>query len=238
MKEKELKIDGISVTFYKSKRAKRMSISIKPFVGVRVAVPRLTPFFLAEKFVKSRTDWIKHNLPKAQQIENLQTIFTEVSNFKTKYHHLHIVRTDASEVSSRISADKINIVLPQNQDVFDENLQLYIRKAIERALRKEAKQYLPKRLNELAEKHQLNFKNVAIKNTKTRWGSCSHDNNINLNLHLMRLPNHLIDYVILHELTHTKVKNHSRDFWNFLESICPKSKELDKEMKLYNTKIY
>ena len=54
----------------------------------------------------------------------------------------------------------------------------------------------------------------------------------------MRLPNHLIDYVIYHELAHTLVKNHSRKFWNTLENFCPDSKKLDKELKNYDLEIF
>ena len=77
-----------------------------------------------------------------------------------------------------------------------------------------------------------------MRNSKTRWGSCSYENNINLNLHLMRLPNHLIDYVILHELVHTKIKNHSKDFWNLLDVVTGNAKNLDRELKNHHTKIY
>ena len=118
------------------------------------------------------------------------------------------------------------------------DIQQKIRVAIEETLRKEAKDYLPQRVKELAEKNSFRFKKVSVRNSKTRWGSCSYDNNINLNLHLMRLPNHLIDYVILHELVHTKIKNHSRDFWNMLDLVTGNAKNLDKELKNYRTKIY
>ena len=91
---------------------------------------------------------------------------------------------------------------------------------------------------ELAEKHNFKYKKVAIKNAKTRWGSCSYVNNINLSLHLMRLPDYLIDYVILHELVHTKIKNHSKDFWHFLDYVSGNAKKLDKELKDYRTHIY
>ena len=79
---------------------------------------------------------------------------------------------------------------------------------------------------------------MAIKNTKTRWGSCSFKNNINLSLHLMRLREELIDYVILHELVHTKVKNHSIEFWTTLDIHCPNSKNLDRELKKYSLRIF
>ena len=90
----------------------------------------------------------------------------------------------------------------------------------------------------MAEKHKFKYKNVAIKNAKTRWGSCSFENNINLSIHLMRLSNHLVDYVILHELVHTKIKNHSRDFWQLLDIVSGNAKKLDREVKEYRIQIY
>lgn len=87
-------------------------------------------------------------------------------------------------------------------------------------LRKEAKQWLPQRLESLAQKYGFSYGRVAIKNNRTNWGSCSARNNINLNLHLMRLPEHLRDYVILHELCHLRHHNHGKEFHRLLESIC------------------
>ena len=79
---------------------------------------------------------------------------------------------------------------------------------------------------------------MIIKNNKTRWGSCSHRNNINLSLHLMRLPEHLIDYIIAHELVHTVHKNHSNKFWKDLENVFPGAKAADRELKDYRIDIY
>ena len=78
-------------------------------------------------------------------------------------------------------------------------------------------QLLINRINELADKYGFIFNKVSVRNQKTRWGSCSKNNNISLNIQLMRLSNSLIDYVILHELVHTVVKNHSILFWNTLD---------------------
>jgi predicted metal-dependent hydrolase len=113
-----------------------------------------------------------------------------------------------------------------------------IRKAMEAALRNEAKYFLPLRLAELAAAHGLAYQNVTIKNTRTRWGSCSSTNNINLSLHLMRLPAALSDYVLLHELAHIVEKNHGPRFWRYLEKICPGSKALDRQLKAYRIGIF
>ncbi|MDA9818199.1 M48 family metallopeptidase [Flavobacteriaceae bacterium] len=83
----------------------------------------------------------------------------------------------------------------------------------------------------LAKEHNFRTGKITIRNQKTLWGSCSGKNNISLNINLSFLKQELIDYVILHELTHIKNKNHSKKFWQDLENICPNSKILDKELK-------
>ena len=97
-----------------------------------------------------------------------------------------------------------------------------------------AKEFLEGRIKELADKFGFVYNKVTIRNQKTRWGSCSGKNNINLNMKLMNIPNHLIDYVILHELVHTKIKNHSPLFWGSLDIYVGNAKVLDKELKKYN----
>ena len=97
-----------------------------------------------------------------------------------------------------------------------------------------AKEFLEGRIKELADNFGFVYNKVTIRNQKTRWGSCSGKNNINLNMQLMNLPNHLIDYVILHELVHTKVKNHSPLFWGSLDIYVGNAKAIDKELKKYS----
>ena len=104
-------------------------------------------------------------------------------------------------------------------------------------LRKQAWEYLPYRLKELAQKHGFQYNEVKIRKSKTRWGSCSIRSNINLSIYLMILPKHLIDYVLLHELCHTIEMNHSTAFWKLLDQHTNnQAKTLRKE--LMNMKIY
>ena len=99
--------------------------------------------------------------------------------------------------------------------------------------RQAAKEFLEGRIKELAEKFGFVYKKVTIRNQKTRWGSCSGKNNINLNMQLMNIPKHLIDYVIIHELMHTIIKNHSPFFWSSLDQYVGNAKAIDKELKKY-----
>jgi len=100
------------------------------------------------------------------------------------------------------------------------------------ALRKKAKAELLPRLAQLAQQYHFSYNQSFIKNNKSNWGSCSAVNNINLNLKLILLPEHLRDYVILHELCHTRIKNHGPRFWMLLNSITDgKAKMYAKELK-------
>ena len=97
-----------------------------------------------------------------------------------------------------------------------------------------ARKILEERLDQLGNKYNFSYGNLSIRNQKTRWGSCSAKNNISLNAKLTNLPKELIDYVILHELVHTRVKNHSKDFWNTLDKYVQNSKKIDKKLKKYS----
>lgn len=80
-----------------------------------------------------------------------------------------------------------------------------------------AKETIIGRLKHLAEKHGFRFNRASVRRQRTRWGSCSHKNNISLNVRLVKMPVELMDYVILHELVHTRIHNHSREFWSELD---------------------
>ena len=100
-------------------------------------------------------------------------------------------------------------------------------------LRRQAKAYLPGRLAELAAQHGFSYNQVRIKHNVSNWGSCSAKKNINLNLNLMRLPEELQDYVMLHELCHLKYMNHGKEFHALLESVCPNHKTLRTKLREY-----
>lgn len=99
--------------------------------------------------------------------------------------------------------------------------------------RKAAREVLVCRLNQLSEQLGLPYNRVFVKCQKTRWGSCSMVNNINLNLNLVRLPQELMDYAIIHELVHTRVKNHGPKFWKLLIYYLPDALALDRELDRY-----
>ena len=238
MTEQIINIDGIEITLFKSARAKSLNITIKPFTGVRVSVPQSVSLDKAKTAIRQRIGWVKNHLSKMQKAEGQFTHFSPSTKFSTRHHKLELKKGNVKSIKVSVKDDKI-VALYKDLNVLDSNpSQLEIRKAIEHAWKVEAKEYLPNRVSELANKHDFKFKRVSVRNAKTRWGSCSVDNNINLSLHLMRLPDYLIDYVILHELVHTKIKNHSPHFWQLLDQVSGNARKLDREVKEYRIQIY
>ena len=105
-------------------------------------------------------------------------------------------------------------------------------------LRAEAKAYLPKRVEQLATACGLKYGRVTIRATRSKWGSCTWQNNISLSLYLMLLPRHLIDYVIIHELCHTRHHNHSEAFHTLVDSLVGgREKELRRELRRYTINV-
>jgi len=97
----------------------------------------------------------------------------------------------------------------------------------------EAKKKLTNRLKQLAVQYGFTYNKIAIRNQKTRWGSCSHKNNISLNMKLVLLPDELVDYVALHELVHTRIQDHSKRFWGELGKYVGDGKMKAKRLRKF-----
>jgi len=231
----KLQMEGIGdILFLRNARSKNLRITVKPFEGVKVTLPYNISYKTAINFVSIKKDWIKNSIDKMQDLENKAFTIDEQTSFRTKYHVLKIFPYNKKTFKGFTKSGVFYFYYPDTMDVTSKDVQNHIKTGITWLLRKEAKAFLPFRVAHLAEKYGFSYNRVFVKNIKTRWGSCSGKNNINLNIHLMRLPDHLIDYVILHELVHTLHRNHSRSFWNALDKLCGDSHRLRKEMRSYS----
>jgi len=224
------------VTLKKNSRSKRIKLYVKPNGQVIVSLPVTANFKSAFKFAQEQTDWI---LKQQSKLGNGLNRFTVNSAYYTKNHLIKITEKDTEKEMVKINGSVVDIFIPSGADIQSNYFQQFIDGVITEVYRIEARQYLPGRLDELARKYGFNYNKVTIRNNKTNWGSCSGQNNISLNLNLMKLPAHLIDYIILHELVHTMVKNHSPRFYEELNRVADgKSKELAKEIKQYSAYTY
>ncbi len=101
-------------------------------------------------------------------------------------------------------------------------------------LRAKAKEHLPERIKQISEQIKMPFGKLTIRATRSKWGSCSSENNISLSIYLMILPQHLIDFIIIHELCHTVHHNHSPKFHALVNYICQgREKEFERELRSY-----
>lgn len=167
------------VLFERSRRAKRVNITVRPFVGVRVSVPYRMSFKEAQKVALPHKAWI------LRQLQRIRTV-----------RHKHAFLIDL--------ANDINWNYARNR--------------------------LVNRLEKLAGRYGFRYNRVFIRAQKTRWGSCSAKNNISLNVRLVLLPVELMDYVILHELVHTRIKSHSPAFWKKLDKYTGRAKEKHRKL--------
>jgi len=175
---RRIEIEGIGVVlFRRSRRAKRIRISIQDPERITVAVPYGASFDRARAFTTSKREWILKQ--------------------RARLHRTPV----------------LDPKMLQDPKAAGENLLL--------------------RLEALSHLHGLPYRRASIRNQTSRWASCSPKNNISLNLRLALLPEPLVDYVLIHELVHTRIKNHGIQFWEMLEGRLHGARLLDKELRKF-----
>jgi predicted metal-dependent hydrolase len=221
----------------KHSQSRRITIRLRPGSLPKVIIPRLMPFETGYRFAVEKQQWIIEHTEKINRSQATKPIFDEKTIFTTRFHQITIEKQIGKNITTQKTNNQIKLIFPLETHLGDPSVQILIKNYITNILRSEAKGYLPSRVELLARQHGFKYNKVAVKDVKSRWGSCSGTNNINLNIHLMRLPEHLSDYIILHELCHTVHKNHGERFHQLLEKITGGEKLLEKELKKYKTQF-
>lgn len=224
MPAKIIEIDGVGpVHFYKRRAARSIRLSITHQGQIRVSLPFWVPYSAGSTFVASRREWIQAERP-------VTTLLTQ--GFRLgKAHHITFMPGRGNSVTTRISGNEARVMLPVGLKWDNPDAQEAAKNVAIRVLKKEARMLLPQRLKTLAEQHGFTYKSVSVKQLSGRWGSCSSEKDIVLNCFLMQLPWELIDYVLLHELTHTNVMAHGPVFWNEMRRVLPLVDTRRKEIK-------
>jgi predicted metal-dependent hydrolase len=203
------------ITLRRSGKASSVRIRISPDGKLHISLPLYTPTLFARSLIHASRPKIRSMLESHQA-----SLPAYTEGMLIGKSHTLIVRPAAKTRVSR-HAQQIVVQLASHESLNEPHVAAQIREVVIKALRHEAKSYLSKRLSYLAEQHGYMFERVRFSHASGRWGSCSTSGTISLNIALMKLPFELIDYVLIHELCHTRQMNHSDRFWRLVEAADP-----------------
>ena len=196
------------------------SISLKASIhGIFIIIPEHKHTFNILDFLNSRKKWIirvynyykkyNHNYAKYYLDHNY------VKYFGNNYL-VHIVKDINFSFTVSRSMNKITFHIPDKR--------LY-KKFIKLWYKKQTSIIVSKRINLYKKKLDVEYNTIRFKDTSSLWGSCSSNKNLNFNIYLSAFPLDVIDYVLIHELSHLKILNHSKNFWNIVKSLDPDYKK-------------
>lgn len=218
------------IKLLKNARASRISIKLGTDGHLRASLPPRTPILLVKQLINSSRPAIR-TIMESHQAAHIYTDDMQIGKSHT------ILTRPGQHLSAHRLGQQIVVTLPEGTSIEHPVAQAAIRPVVIAALRKEAKSYLPRRLDFLARQHGFSFTKVRFSHASSRWGSCSSNGTISLNIALMKLPFPLIDYVLVHELSHIVEMNHSDAFWKLVGRCDPEYKTHRKDIKQYSPTI-
>lgn len=226
--------DSFSYTIHYSER-KTIGIHVTSEGKLEVRAPHGTPQLTINRLLEEKRDWITKTVQKVIDDNHAKELPSD-RYFDGALFPLHGGAVElmlkeipgASVTTVTLHPDyRRNILSIRGSELTPEHVQA----AIERWGRKYAKAYLEARVQKFAGQIGVSYNRLTIRDTKTRWGSCSSDGNLNLHWKLVLLSERLSDYVIVHELCHRLEMNHSKEFWAKVEAVLPDFKERRAELK-------
>lgn len=202
---------ALSYTLKRSKKRRTLGLKINAVGDLFVHVPYFVSQYEIDKFVDNNQSWIlrKQNEMQSRQKAKLDVSRSEFWYLGQRYKLLRTVHSD----SIIFSGDQVFLPLSFSQEDMDN------------WLKQRAEDILYDRVSIFEKYIPVKPQKVSVRKLKSRWGSCSSRANISLNLQLIKAPMFVVDYVVVHELSHLVHLNHSRHFWHLVESILPDYKK-------------
>jgi len=212
----------VLVLLVRHPRARRYVMRLRSDGTVRVTMPRRGSMTHAKEFARRNIGWLEQQIAKQAALPKTQNTWDAGTEI---YFRGAKVRIEAEgDGFIRFGGERLPVKAGNN-----------LRPVIEKHLRQLATKELPARMVELAERHGISVERVAVRNQRTRWGSCSRRGTISLNWRLIQTPELVRDYIILHELAHRRQLNHSQRFWDEVARLCPNYLEAEKWLKGHAT---
>ena len=221
------------VTVQKRRGSRGVRIKVATNGRLVATAPLYTPLIFIKQVVQASRDELRSLLKQSGQ-SDLYAHGQPIG----KQHTLAIVPTTmVKKPSTKVQRDTLLVYLPPDSMVDSQEVQQLIRDTVVTILRQEAKSYLPQRLKQLAHAHDFRYERTRLSHAAGRWGSCSSTGTISLNIALMKLPDELIDYVMIHELCHTRHMNHSTQFWQEVERYDPHYRVHKRQVKRFTPSV-
>jgi predicted metal-dependent hydrolase len=194
----------------RSDRARRMRMRVIPGKGIEVVLPRGFALREAASFVRRERDWV------LRQLDTLAIVGDSTLSDGAKVPYLGdtlvVSITPGTANRVRRAGDKLHVTLTEGTPAHA---------AVESWYRREARHVLRERALLHAATLGVEIGRIAIKDTRSRWGSCSSKGNLNFSWRLLLAPDAVMDYVVAHEVAHLRELNHSPRFWAIVAHICP-----------------
>lgn len=190
----------------------QLSLRIRSRRSLAISAPLFTPDFVIKKFVVDHTDWIMTHSQKHVAKKPLKSL----KKLKINDVEYQILLTKSKMDSVVIFKDK--------QKIYANSTSLsssHLKKLFDVKLRSLALSIITAELLLLSKQFGFSYGKVTVRNTTSRFGSCSAQNNLNFNWQIILLPSAIFRHILLHELTHTVHHDHSPRFWNHLASCDP-----------------
>jgi predicted metal-dependent hydrolase len=192
-----------------SRKAKYAKLKIKPFGGLEVVIPLRFPKKAVPGLLEQHSEWIMRQLQKQQDRIREPVLPSEI--------HLAISGYRTEIVYGLLHRQKP--AQPNRLIVDDSDYHLAV-KQLRKWIRQQAWQLLPPMLEKVSRETGLGYQKISIRSQKTRWGSCSSRGTISLNDQLLFVARDSVEYLMIHELCHTRHMNHTRQFWQLVEHYC------------------
>lgn len=214
------------IKLFRRRGLKNIRISIDSLGEIRLSIPWYVSKSAGLKYLRTKKDWIKKHQGKINtKWADGQLLFRDYT--------LSIQVLERKNATSTLDDTVLRVFVPHSHGSEDKHNA--ISRQVNKFLKDEAEKSLVPLAVKMAEQSGFKPKNIRIKNMKSRWGSCNHARIITLNASLLRLPESLAEYVIFHELVHTRHLNHSRLFWRDVEALLPDYKQRRKALKTFNS---
>jgi len=211
-------------------RARHLRLKIHPDGDLRVVLPYNVPAQKAYNLIIEKENWILKHLKKRQLPSQKKLSAGDSVLYRGESIKIRALSVSEKTATIRLRESFFEVRLPQNGN-------LALNEVLVSWFHRQAKIQIVEETRRLAEKLGVEIGRVSIRDQKTRWGSCSSRKNLNFNWRLLMAPPSVLRYVIIHELTHLKQMNHSKEFWSLVAKRCPDYKTHQKWLKEHGAEL-